>query len=260
MEVDTLSNHPGESQLPAMTYWRRRFLALTVGLGILSLIVWAFAGALGAGGSGPSAAGARAPRGHEGKAAARAGGRGPGGTSSGASAGPSPSAGPSAAAQRPTSASGGHAPQAGQGQYTRARASVRASGLVRACRPGDVVLSLFSSQDSYGRGQPPEFDVDVVSTAAGTCAFDVGPGHLSLVVRASGKRVWGSARCDAGGGTLATDLARGVPAIAEVSWDLETSAHGCRASASRRASPGSYTASASDGGIASNSVTFKVGR
>ena len=132
------------------------------------------------------------------------------------------------------------------------------------------MLSLFPSQNSYSQNQAPGFDVDVVSTSTRTCAFNVGPGHLSLVIQADGHQVWSLGGCAAAGrGTLLTDLARGVPAIVVVSWSLETSPGGCRASeqlgqqgqrgAARLASPGSYTASASDGGIASNVVTFKVG-
>jgi hypothetical protein len=120
------------------------------------------------------------------------------------------------------------------------------------------VLSLFAGQDSYGQGQVPEFDVDVVSTGARTCGFNVSARHLSLVVRAHGTRVWASAECAAGHGTLTTDLARGVPVIVPISWNRETSALACQG-AGQQAPAGSYTASASDGGAASNPVRFTVG-
>jgi hypothetical protein len=253
MDLDTLRNQPGGRELSAMTYWRRRFLALTAGLGILSLIVWALSGALGASGAGGATPAGRAhpSRGHAGKAAAGPGRRGSGGTSAGARARPS------ATARQPAAASGGHSPQAGHGQDTQAQARAPATRLARTCKPGDVVLSLFSGQDSYGKGQLPEFDVDVVSTSATPCAFDLGSAHLSLVVRAGRKRVWGSADCVTGGGTLSTDLARGVPAIVPISWDLQTSARGCQGT-SRRAPAGSYTAEASGGGLASDQVRFTV--
>src|SRR6202050_2089355 len=64
----------------AMTYWRRRFIALTVGLGILSLIAWAFSGTLGTSQAGGSTAArdARASHGHSARTAAGSGGAGGG--------------------------------------------------------------------------------------------------------------------------------------------------------------------------------------
>ncbi len=126
-----------------------------------------------------------------------------------------------------------------------------------SCTPGDVVISLFTTQASYGQGQPAGFDVDVVSTAATTCSFNVGPRYLALVVMAGGRRVWGSADCAPRAGSLLADLARGVPTVLPVSWDLQTSAPGCPATA-RQAGDGSYTATAADGSITSNPVTFKL--
>jgi hypothetical protein len=120
-----------------------------------------------------------------------------------------------------------------------------------------VVLSLFSSQESYGRGQLPEFDVDVVSTAAATCAFNVGPRSLELVITAGGKRIWSSADCVAGPGSLLTSLVRGVPTAVPLFWDRETSAPGCRVT-SRQVTAGRYAAAASDGGLASNPLTFTL--
>jgi hypothetical protein len=126
-----------------------------------------------------------------------------------------------------------------------------------ACTPGDVVITVFASQGSYAPGQPPEFDVDVVSTADGTCTFNIGPRYLALVITAGRKRVWGSADCAAAPGSLVTGLARGVPAVLAVDWDLQTSAPGCTA-VPRQAAAGNYLATASGGGVTSNSVTFRL--
>jgi hypothetical protein len=120
-----------------------------------------------------------------------------------------------------------------------------------------VVLSLFSSQASYGPGQLPEFDVDVVSVSARTCVFNLGPRFLALVITAQGKRVWSSADCVAGRGSLQTDLARGVPTAVPLSWDRESSAPGCKVT-SRQVTAGSFAAAASDGGVASDSLTFTL--
>jgi hypothetical protein len=114
---------------------------------------------------------------------------------------------------------------------------------------------VFTSQDRYAVGQPPVFDVDVVSTANASCAFNVGPRFLTLVISAAGKRVWGSGDCAAAPGSVVTELARGVPTILPVTWDLQTSSPGCPATAAR-ATAGSYSATASDGGASANLVTF----
>ena len=159
---------------------------------------------------------------------------------------------PSPAASSPA----GTAPAAPSPEQTRAAGPVP-QGPARACSPDDVVISLFSSQASYGPGQLPEFSVDVVSTSARTCAFNVGPRFLALVITADGKRVWSSADCVAGRGSLQTDLARGVPTAVPLSWDRESSAPGCRVT-SRQVTAGSFAAAASDAGLASNSLTFTL--
>ena len=253
-------------ELAAMTYWRRRFIALTVGLGVLSLIAWAFSGTLGASQAGGSTAagGAHASHGHAARAAADSAGSGGASkpatqpeTTEPAAASPtvrpSASAQPSASPATDTHAQAGHTPA----QLT-AYAPHRAPHPARACKPGDVVVSLVVDQDSYGQGQLPEFDVNVVSTAARTCGFNVGAKHLSLVVRAHGRRVWASAKCAAGHGRLTTNLVRGVPVIVPVSWNRQTSALACLGTG-QPAPAGRYTASASDGGVASNPVRFTIG-
>jgi hypothetical protein len=263
---EPVGHEPDGRELGAMTYWRRRFIALAVGLGILSLIAWAFSGTLGASQAGGSTAvgGARASHGHSARTAAGSGGSGgafrpatqPQAT---ASATASPTARPSASAQPSASPATGALAQAGHPPAQLAAfAPRRAPHPARACSPGDVVLSLFVDQDSYGQGQLPEFDVNVVSTATRTCGFNVGAKHLSLVVRAHGKRVWASVKCAAGHGTLTTNLARGVPVIVPVSWNRQTSALACQGTG-QQAPAGRYTASASDGGVASNPVRFTIG-
>jgi hypothetical protein len=238
MGVNTFSNHPEGRQQPPTMYWRRRFLALVAGLAVLGVIAWAFSGVLAVGGGAAASAGHGSP-GHQ---ARLTGGNG-GGTASPAPAPArsTPPGSPAPASPTPATQSPGPASPAA----------------ARACEPGEVVLSLFSSQNSYGRGQLPEFDVDVVSTAGRTCAFNVGPRFLALVISSGGKRVWSSADCVAGPGSLLTDLARGVPMVVPLSWDRQTSAPGCRVT-SRQVSPGSFAAAASDGGLASNPLAFTL--
>jgi hypothetical protein len=247
-----------------MTYWRRRFIALSVGLGVLSLIAWAFSGTLGASGAsgagGSTAAdGGHTSHGHSARATEAEGTAQPGGqpeASPSATAQPSPSVQPSSSA----SPAAGGAAQAGADapEQLAAFAPHRDPHPARACKAGNVVITLVVAQDSYGKGQLPQFDVDVVSTGTRTCGFNVGARHLSVVVRAHGKRLWASADCPAGRGGLTTDLVRGVPVIVPFSWDRQASTHACPAGA-KQAPAGSYTATASDDGVGSNLVRFTLG-
>lgn len=240
--MNTFRNHPEARPPLPVTYWKRRFLVLAAGLAVLAVIAWAFSGVLAVGGRAAASAGLGSP-GHQarptgGQGNGRASGSGVPQTS------PAPSLSTPPGIPVPPSLTPGATQPPGPAP-------------VRACEPGDVVLSLVSSQGSYGSGQLPEFDVNVVSTAARTCAFDVGPRFLALVITAGGKRIWSSADCVARPGSLLTDLARGVPTVVPISWDRETSAPGCRVT-SRQVVPGSFAAAASDGGLASNPLTFTL--
>jgi hypothetical protein len=119
------------------------------------------------------------------------------------------------------------------------------------------VLSLFAGQDSYGPGQLPVFDVDVVSTSPRTCTFNVGPKFLALVITSNGTRVWSSADCVAGAGSLVTDLVKGVPAVLPISWGRQTSTPGC-VMAATRVPGGTYEASAAHGRLVSKHESFRI--
>jgi hypothetical protein len=237
-------NQAQQRALRPATYWRRRFLALVAGFGALSLVAWAFSGALAVGKTG-----SQAP-------ASRVSSHPVVSTSPGA---PSPgSASPAASAPARS-----RELSAARARARRARATSRDHPVKlpitarRACRPADVVLSLFLSQDSYGPGQLPVFDVDVVSTSPRTCTVNVGPKFLAVVVTSGGDRIWSSADCVAGAGSLVTDLVKGVPAVLPISWGRQTSAPGCFVPAAR-AHGGTYRAAASDGRLVSRKEAFRI--
>ncbi len=235
--------HPYPQQDPrpqTATYWRRRFLALVAGLILLAVIAWAFSGALG----GANAAGTLAG--------------GPGHPGSGP--GPASAGSPSAAAGGSTgTATGSPAPDAGSAGRSPAPAASAAgsSGGPGYCAAQAVVLSLSAGQATAGPGQAPQFDVDVVSTAAQACKFNVGTGHLILVIRSGKAKIWSSADCAQGAGSLVTELQRGIPTVLPVSWNLQLSAPGCGGRSSR-VPAGTYTATATDGALSSSSQTFRV--
>jgi hypothetical protein len=293
MDTSTPRYGGGDGRSPQAVYWRRRFLALVGGLAVLALLAWASSGmfdgigiqtAAGASGLQARATGSRVgpgAKGPDGKdAAGRTGaagtGRSGGGSQSGSSGGPSGRGGRGADA-----AAGGHGrgadrgAGAGRGKST-GRATARGDGgagrgssptgrrtrtaraaRLRTCPAHDVVLSLFATQRRYGLGQVPEFDVDVVSTAARPCTFDVGPRFLTLVIKSGAVSVWDSADCVTGPGSLSTELVRGVPTVLPMSWDRARSAPGCTGTQSA-APDGRYVAVATDGDHLSDTQTFRL--
>jgi hypothetical protein len=223
----------GRQRFPQAVYWRRRLVALAVALAVLSLIAWAFFGALGLSlspSAAPSAAG-RTSHGRSGQGSAGQGSSGQGGAPAGGS--PSPAAASSGTARR------GH------------RSSVQ------TCARGSVVLSLLATQSDYSGRQFPQFTIDVVSTAGATCTLNVGARHIALVIRSGSDRVWSSADCPRGSGSLISDLERGVPTTLPITWNRQTSAPGC-SGPSTGLPAGVYAATVTDGGLASNTVTFRL--
>ena len=275
MGLNTFRNQ--EERRPASTYWRRRFFALAGGLAIFALLAWSVSGAVG--GVKVISPAANVVAGHQHRPAgsgARPGGPAPA-TAPHQSASPSPQ--PSAPAgqhlarhhhaARPHP--GRKARRAPRKAPTRPKRPARptgsaspapgsqgsAHGRPRTCAPGSVVISLFASQASYPARGRPEFDLDVVSTGARTCTFNVGAKYLALVIKAGSVRVWSSADCLQGRKSLFTDLVKGVPTVLSISWDRRTSSPGCRL-ASSAVPAGLYTATASSGELASNKEIFRI--
>jgi hypothetical protein len=223
----------------AATYWKRRFFVLAAGLAVLAVIAWGLSGALNSG----RAAGLAGRGAHS-----HAHSSSPGPASS-ASQTPSNSPAPSPSATSSTPAA----------KRKTQNPPPTAHGPTGNCPRRDVVLSLFPAQTSFSRAQPPQFSVDVVSTASRTCTFNVGPKFLTVTITAGKDRVWGSADCLklTGRGVLLTKLVRGIPTVLPVTWDLRTSVPGCSQPQSRARS-GSYAAVATDDGLSSAPAEFRV--
>ena len=249
-------------------YWRRRVATLAAGLGVLGLLAWAFSG----GGGKPAPAPHNSPAG----ALSNPSVQPSVGASAGPSAGPSAGAGPSA-----STGTGANAAIPGLNSHgtsglpsattSPARKSAKASAVKSdaaaatgiepggRCSPNSVVLSLFGGSRSYPAGQNPQFGVNAVSTAAGTCTFELGPGHLHLVVMSAGRVIWDSADCARGDGTQLTKLTRGIPVQEHFTWNRAITLPGCVTLATS-ARPGSYQAQAQTSGISSGTFTFKLAR
>jgi hypothetical protein len=111
------------------------------------------------------------------------------------------------------------------------------------------------NQQDFGQGALPRFWVDAVSTGSGTCRFDVGAKQLVLVISSGGVRTWGSGDCARGQGRQTAELARGIPLQRGITWGRLTSAPGCRLPRTP-ALPGTYTATAFDSGLHSQTLVF----
>jgi hypothetical protein len=246
-------------------YWRRRAVTLAAGLGVLGLLAWAFSGGGGKPAPAPHnspAVGAlsasaypsvpasgsgslRAP----GSASPSAGADVPGLTRQGTSGLPSATSSPAARSAR-------SAKSTASARAARAAANTGPDG---RCSPSSVVLSLFSGSRSYRPGQNPQFGVNAVSTAPGTCTFDLSPAQLHLVVMSAGRVIWDSADCARGGGTRLSKLTRGIPVQEYFTWNRAITLPGCVTLASS-ARPGSYQAQARTPAIGSRTSSFKLVR
>jgi hypothetical protein len=241
-------------------YWRRRVFALTAAIGALALIAWTLNGALGGAGNAKQAADTThtGHHHHAGLAAAAA-------TSSAAPAAtatptPTPTG---TATPRPTGSASAKQRQAKHTQAkhgrNHAKQNAAGKGSAGACPRGSVVLSLFTTKYHYPAHQIPRFQLDVVSTAARPCSFDVGAKNVQLVIKAGGeRRVWDSAACLGSRGHRTEQLTRGVPAVLRVSWDRKTAGASCRAPGPA-ARAGSYTAVARSGRLHSQELIFVLG-
>ena len=232
------------------TYWPRRAIALVGGLGVLGLLIWAMSGS----GGKPPASPATGSR------------------SMSAAAYPSTPASPAISATvapprrrgrprpaQPEPVGLGHAQPGRHAGRDQQAAPPRAPSVLRGgpCPASAVVLSLFATRSSYPKGQDPQFSMDAVSTARGTCTLGVGPAQLHLVVKSGGRVIWDSADCAKPNDTKTARLTRGVPVQESVSWNRTINLPGCVTVAS---SPprGTYTAQAMAGTIASDVGTFKL--
>jgi hypothetical protein len=117
------------------------------------------------------------------------------------------------------------------------------------------VLSLFTDRPTYSPGEYPQFQVYAVSTYAGSCQFN--PGQLQVNVMSEGRIIWDSADCARGSDVRSADLARGVPAQAEVVWNRTITLPGCEVLAAN-ARDGEYQVQARTNTVTSPIRDFKL--
>ena len=226
-------------------YWRRRFFILGGGLTVLAVLAWQFTG------KGPSAESPAADG--SSMAALQAGETLP------SAAYGSPAAVPSLTtpAEIPptTPPVTPSATQSSAKPKPSASASATAAG--PSCAPGDIVLTLVTSQASYGRTTQPEFHVYAVSTASSPCQLAYGAGSVRVVVTMHGQVVWDSSACKAAA-AKPVQFQLGVPQLLTVSWNRQaTGPSGCAGSLPAGAT-GTFDAVAQTAGQSSQVRTFKL--
>ena len=240
-----------ETDQPA-SYWRRRVIALAVGLTLFGLLAWVFSG-----GGGKPASSAKSSQ-AAGVLPAAAYSSAPTSSPKGADGSGHALASPSASGQARATTSAA--------AVTPSRKSTRSAGTVSPsrmstgpagdCPPSAVVLSLFSARSEYYSGQDPEFDLYAVSTASGTCSFDTAPENLHVVVLSAGHIIWDSADCTRGETSRVVKLSRGIPAQESITWNRAITLAGCVTLAS--SGPGTYQVQARAAGVASPVYTVKL--
>jgi hypothetical protein len=240
---------PGGFQAaPAATYWRRRFVILAIGLCLLAAASWTLSQALMVSPSTP----------HRSGRSGQATGRNtmPSGTRDASERTSGDAAGQASASRGQGSAAG---PGASHQPAPRPSATTSGfSGFKPAfCSWHSIVLSLSAAQVHYGPGEQPSFSLSIVSTQPTACSFNVGPGHLALVIKEGPARIWSSADCVNGSGSLVAALHRGVPTLVTIDWNRRTSSPGCSGPA-RSVPAGTYTGYAVDGSLTSGPVPIQL--
>jgi hypothetical protein len=233
-------------------YWRRRFFILGGGVALLGLCAWLFPG------SHPAAPRASATAQASMAALARQGVI-PSAAYGSAWPGPTPTKtakpGPSPSPAQATTKASAH-PGASPSPGVTAAAAGGAAGGPR-CKPSDIVLSLFTAQQSFSRGSRPKFDVYAVSTSSAACTLRYGPGSVHVVVTRHGRVVWDSAACKL---TAATPVrfTLGVPQVLTISWNRQASKPSSCAGSLPAGTGGTFDAVAMTDGQSSPVRPFKL--
>jgi len=249
-----------EAAAPAANYWRRRLVVLTVGLTMLAAAAWSLSASLKVHAGAQSSASSRGASREHG-ASQPGSGSADGGSAGGGSAGASRLGSTTGAAYAGGWYHAGHWPGSPPVHSPASKPSATSSGFggfkPPFCSWHSIVLSLSASQIQFGPGQKPNFSLSVVSTQPADCSFNVGVGHLALVIKNGSARIWSSADCVRGSGSLVTALKRGVPTVVSIVWNKKTSSPGC-AGPEQSVPAGSYTACATDGSLVSAPVTVRL--
>jgi hypothetical protein len=204
-------------------YWRRRFFILCGGVVALGVCAWLFPGAHQAPARTSPAASASMAAKRQSLPPAAYGAAWPGPSPAGSTARPSTSPGalPTAPARLATTQKKTKKKKQKAGTAHHPSPTRYGSGGTAAaspCAPASIVLSLFTSQPSYGQDASPDFSVYAVSTSAAVCTLTYGPGSVQVVVTRHGHVVWDSASCKPQA-AKPERFVLGVPQVLTMAWN-----------------------------------------
>jgi hypothetical protein len=230
-------------------YWRRRFIILCGGVVALGACAWLFPAA-----HQPSAREVAATRASMAALAKRQ-------ALPSAAYGPAWAA-PTKPAVSPTPSASLASPAAtskkASTSYHPNAAPSASGGAAGACAPADIVLSLFTSQSSYGKNARPRFNVYAVSTSAAACTLPYGAGSVQVVVTRHGHVVWDSAACKLSA-AKPVQFTPGVPQVLTMVWNPKAAEPAGCAGSLPAGPAGTLDAVAMSDGQFSAVHTFKVG-
>jgi hypothetical protein len=230
-------------------YWRRRCIVLLGALAVLAGFAWLLTG------NGPAPSAARSAAAGSSMAALPSGDALPSAAYGSAWPGGQPTLATPVTAT-PAVTAQPNASQSGSGTSPSPAASASA-GAGPQCAPGDIVLSLSTSESSYGQAAWPQFDVYAVSTGASPCSMTYGAGAVRVVVTWHGKVVWDSTTCGAPAPET-VEFQLGVPQVLTVRWNRQAAGpSGCAGSLSPGAS-GTFDAVAMAAGQSSQVRPFRL--
>lgn len=237
-------------------YWRRRFFILCGGVVALGACAWLFPAA-----HQPSAREVAATRASMAALAKQQalpsvayGSAWPEPSTPAASPAPPPAPTPAPSA---TPATATESPQQKASTAYRPGLATSASGRAGACAPADIVLSLFTSQSSYAKGERPKFSVYAVSTSSAPCTLPYGAGSVQVVVTRHGHVVWDSAACNHSA-AKPVQFTLGVPQLLTMVWNPEVTEPADCAGSLPAGTSGALDAVAMSDGQSSTVHTFEV--
>lgn len=120
------------------------------------------------------------------------------------------------------------------------------------CDEQDVVVALTPDKQVFQGKEQPHFRMSVVNTGDKSCTFDVGARALRLRITSGSYPVWSSDRCAAGPASNLQLLRRGVPYIADLTWDRK------RCDGESRALPGVYVITVKARGVRPDREIFRL--
>lgn len=203
--------------LPPEIYWRRRALAIGVGVVVVALLVWLLS-SLGGGGDDPETGAAAAtssltsaPATSSAKSDDKSEGGGSGG--SGDSSGSSESSSGSETSSGESSTSSTNAEPVPAGQCPDQSLAIKATG----------------EKPNYAPGEEPTFTTVITNIGTTPCERDLGSGLQQVLVYTldGNQRLWSNIDCFPQGEPDLRTLAPGEQAVFSVKWSAKTSAPDC---------------------------------